>query len=143
MPDKKNNKLPEGTWAVTKEDKEAIVKMGRELTKFVFDYINGLGAKTFHAKIVAGAFQYFMDVQQQKSKLIGDDVVISQVITETYDLGKFVEEPFTEPAPVVIPTKEEKIAALKKEIEVLETPEVEEKKDTDVENASIAPGQEK
>jgi hypothetical protein len=130
-------KLPEGTWSVSKEDKQKIVEMGRAVSEFVFDYINKNGFKTFHVKIAAGAFQYFMDVCGQKEKLIGEDLVICQAVTENYKLGEFIQEPYAE-VDIPEPTKEERIAYLKKELEVLETaPEV--KKDEDIENAMIAP----
>lgn len=136
MTDKKPN-LPDGTWAVTAEDKKEIVSFGRELSKFIFDYIAKLGKDKFHAKIVAGGFQYFMDIQAQKSKLIGDDVVIAQETLEKYSLGNKIDEPFVD-VEIVPESKEAKIERLKKEIEILEAPETP-VADTEVEDASITP----
>lgn len=142
MAENKNGqpKLPEGTWAVTKEDKEHIVELGRELTAFILEYAKKQG-ETFHAKIVAGAFQYFMDVQAQKAKVVGDDILIAQDAMARFNLGDKISEPFTE-IEVMVPTKEEQIEAHKKAIEELEKPEQkteEVKADEEVENASIAP----
>lgn len=136
-------KLPDGTWAVTKEDKDAIVSFGRELTKFVFDYIAKQNRETFHAKIIAGGFQYFMDIQAQKAKLVGDDVLIAQAAMEKYGLGNKIDEPFVE-VEIAEPTKEERIASLKAQLEILERPDevdrtVDPASDPDVEDASIAP----
>lgn len=123
-----NPKLPDGTWAVNKEDKELIVDLGRELTKFILNYAKAKG-ETFHTKIVAGSFQYFMELQNQKAKLVGDDVLITQAALEQYGLGNKIDEPFTEPEPAPTPVAEvEKVAA-----------DDAAKKDADVEDASIAP----
>jgi hypothetical protein len=117
--------LPDGTWAVTKEDKEAIVKLGRELTKFLLNYAQAQGPM-FHTKIVAGGFQYFMDLQNQKAKLIGDDILITQAALEQYSLGNKIDEPFTEVEPAPAPAPET-------------APVAEPVKDTDVEDASLTP----
>lgn len=131
-------KLPDGTWAVTKEDKEVIVDLGRALTKFILEYARSKGTM-FHTKIVAGGFQYFMDLQNQKAKLIGDDILITQAALEQYSLGNKIDEPFTEPEPTP-----EEIEALKKAAEVRpvdqETMPIEDiVKDADVEGASLTP----
>ena len=123
MPRPPQPNLPDETWSVNKEEKDIILDFGRKFTKFVFDFAKEKGGKTFHTKLVAGAFQYFMEIQRQKNKLIGDDVLIAQETIERYGLGDKIEEPFQEPEPIVVPTKEEQIAELKKQIEDLEKPE--------------------
>lgn len=98
-------KLPDGTWSVNKDEKKMIREFGRELTKFILDYAqkNSVAGHFFHTKIVAGGFQYFMEVQNQKAKLVGDDVLVSQATIEKYGLNKLLAEPFEEepeaPAP--------------------------------------------
>lgn len=130
-------KLPEETWSINKEEKEIILDLGRELSKFIFDYAKRKELPTFHLKYVAGAYQYFMEVQRIKTNLLGEDLLITQAAIEHFGLGDKVEEPFQEPDPMVIPTKEEQIAALKKQIEDLEKPEV--VADADIADAMISP----
>ena len=112
--------LPEGTWTVNKEDKEKIRAFGRELSKFVFGYAKEHGEGRFHAKLVAGGFQYFMYLQKQKSALIGDDILITDDVIQKTGLGVDLEEPFSDPEPVVPETKEEKLARLKAEVAELD-----------------------
>lgn len=101
-----NPELPEGTWAITEEDKALIQKFGRALSGFVLEYAktNGVDGK-FHTKTIAGGFEYFMSLQKQKGQLIGDDVLMSQDTMEKYNLGADMVEPFS-PAPVVEETPE-------------------------------------
>lgn len=146
----KNPQLPDGTWAVTKEDKEIIVDFGRKLSKFIFDYAKAAAKDgKFHTKIVAGGFQYFMDMQKQKAALVGDDILIAQVALEQYNLGPKITEPFTDVEEIPEETKEEKIERLKKELAEAEAPEQtdntdplpldEPVSDPEVDDASIAP----
>ena len=95
--------LPDGTWAVSKEDKPKIRAFGRKLVEFIRQYAKEEGGGTFHTKLVAGGFQYFMDVQSQLSKLVGDDLVLAAKVLTENALGDKIEEPFAdapEPAPV-------------------------------------------
>lgn len=131
-----NPKLPEGTWSINAEDKKEIVAFGRELSKFIYGYVKSKGVTRFHTKLVAGAFQYFMDLQTQKAKIVGDDILIAQDTLEKNGLGAEVNEPFDDPEPVV-ETKEQKIARLKADLEELEKPEP--VADPEVEEASITP----
>lgn len=97
--------LPEGSWAITKDDKLEIQKFGRELHKFILGYCktNAINGKFFPWKIVTGGFDYFQQLQSQKVKLQGDDILVTQDMIEKFGLGEFLEEPFTpvveEPAP--------------------------------------------
>lgn len=96
--------LPEGSWAITKEDKVEIQKFGRELHKFILGYCktNAINGKFFPWKIVTGGFDYFQQLQSQKVKLQGDDLLVTQDMIEKFGLGEFLEEPFTHveaPAP--------------------------------------------
>ena len=103
--------LPEGSWAITKEDKKEIQKLGRELHKFFIQYAktNAISGKFFPWKIVTGSMDYFQQLQSQKVKLVGDDILAVQDLVERYELGSFLEEPFTHveaPTPEVPPVAE-------------------------------------
>jgi len=127
----KNPNLPEGQWSVTKEEKKVIIDFGRKLTKFVFDYANDNKSNgRFHLKVVAGGFQYFMDLQKQKATVISDDLIIVQDAMSKHNISPELSEPFVE---IEIPeeTKEQKIARLKAELAQVETVEVTEDKTVD------------
>ncbi len=129
MENKQTPKIPEGSWAVTESDKEIIRKFGRELSKFVFEYAraNMIESKFFHLKFVAGAFQYFMDLQTQKSKVVGDDILATQDSIDRYGLGNILVEPFEKIVEEVKPEapKAEVVAEEKKEETLPESPVVE------------------
>lgn len=139
-------KLPDQTWSITKEEKKKIVDLGRELTKFIFDYAKKSDGK-FHVKIAVGACQYFTDLQRQKAELVGEDLIASQDALERFQLGNMINEPFTE-EDIVVPTKEELIAQKKAELAALESAPVTDPApvdpeapigDVDVDDASITP----
>ena len=127
----KQPKIPEGQWAVNENDKEVIRKFGRELSKFVFEYAraNMIESKFFHLKFVAGAFQYFMDLQSQKAKVVGDDILATQDSIDRYGLGAVLTEPFEKIVIEVPPTtpkvEGETVAEEKKEEALPESPVVE------------------
>lgn len=130
MPPKNKGGLPDGTFAINQEDKKEIVALGRDLRKFVLEY--AAKKPNFHLKIVAGAFQYFMDIETQKKNLIGDDVALSQRVLAAEGLGTRINEPFNDPEPTP-PTIEEQIKFHEEQIASLK------KKDPEVDAASIAP----
>lgn len=136
-PNSKKPTLPEETWSVNKEEKEQIVELGRRFNKFIMDYIQEKQVKNFHLKLVAGAFQYFMEIQRSRSRLISDDVIILSEVIENYGLAGKIEEPFQEPEPIEVETKEQTIARLRKQLEDLEKSET--PVDTDVADAMNAP----
>lgn len=92
MSQKNNPEVPAGSWPITKEDKANIRELGRELNKFLQAHFSTAG--TVHIKVLAGAFQYVMDLQAQKAKVIGDDFIISQEVIVKYNLSGLVHEPF-------------------------------------------------
>lgn len=109
MSNQKKADLPEGSWAITKEDKKEIQKLGRELHKFFIQYAkaNAVNGKFFPWKIITGSMDYFQQLQGQKVRLVGDDILAVQDLLERYELGSLLEEPFehveapVEPAPVL------------------------------------------
>lgn len=122
----KKPEMPDQTWSVNKEEKAKIVDLGRKLTNFIFNYAkeNMDAPGRFHPKIVAGAFQYFQEIQQQKARAVSDDLLIVQSMVAEYDLGKFIDEPFVD-VEIPMETKEAKLARLQAEIDELNKPEVE------------------
>lgn len=137
MSKEKNPQMPDGTWAVSKEDKAMIVEFGRFLSKQVSDYANS--KEGLPVRILAGALQYVMDVQMSKVKAISEhcnsNIITTDALISSYGLGDKIEEPFVD-VDIVEPTKEEKIAALKAQISALEVTDEQKK---EVEEASIAP----
>lgn len=109
MSQEKKPDLPEGTWAITKEDKKEIQKLGRALHKFLLEYAktNPIGDKFFPWKIITGAFDYFQQLQSQKVRLVGDDILAVQDLLERYGLASVLQEPFTHVEEPVEPAKEE------------------------------------
>lgn len=109
MSQEKKADLPEGTWAITKEDKKEIQKLGRELHKFLLEYAkaNPIGDKFFPWKVITGAFDYFQQLQSQKVRLVGDDVLAVQDLLERYGLASALQEPFTHVEEPTEPAKEE------------------------------------
>ena len=126
---------PDGSWPITKDDKVEIQALGRELVKFFQGYFKD--RDTVHIKILAGSFQYVMELQSQKAKVLGDDFVIAQRAITQYSLAEKIEEPFTLPVEQSIDEQidaaEKNLAALK-ERKAVESPEGEE-----VAEASPAP----
>lgn len=131
--------LPDGTFTINKDDKKVVVELGKKLRTFLLDFAQE--KKSLHIKIIAGAFQYFMEIEGQKGKLIGDDVALSQEVLVKYGLGDKIEEPFQDGPEVVPPTKEEQIKFHTEAIAKLSAPEP--VKDADVEAAAIVPAGEK
>lgn len=142
----KKPQLPEREWSVTKEEKEKIVALGRELSKFILDYANKNGNGRFHTKLVAGAFQYWMELTNAKARAAGDDLLIVENTVKEYNLGKGIDEPFVEDEEPV-ETVAQKRERLSRELEGLpkegeDAPQVnvsETAGDPDVDAASIAP----
>lgn len=136
--------LPEREWSITKEEKGKIVEFGRVLSKFIFEYARKEGADSgkFHSKIIAGGFQYFMDLATAKARAVSDDYLIVEDTLEKYGLGKGIDEPFTDSEPEE--TVEMKRERLLRELDALPLgPQKKENKDVpvdkDVEDASIPP----
>lgn len=121
--------LPDGTWAIAKEDREKILKFGRELTAFINGYVekNSEGGR-FHLRLIFAGFQYFGQIVDQRGKLMADDAVISQETMQKYGLGTEIVEPFL---PIPEPTEEEK-AKFAEDV----------KKANEIEDASITPDKE-
>lgn len=129
MPNKKQD-MPEATWPISKDDKVLIQALGRKLNKFLFDEFSG--KDSVHLKIVVGAFNYVMDLQSQKSKLIADDFIITDKTVTSNNLTDLIEEPFTVEPDVPEPTRQEKKDYLISQLQQLEAEE-------EIENASPAP----
>lgn len=93
--------MPEGQWSVTADEKKRGRELGRAMTAWLQDHFKG--EKSVHVKILACAFQYIMDLQMQKSHLIGDDFIIAQEAVVAYGLADQLEEPLQDdpepPAP--------------------------------------------
>lgn len=123
--------MPKDTWSVTAEEKSEIRAFGRELHKFILEYAQKTAKNgRFHAKIMFGGFQYVADIQNQKSKMIGDDILVAKDTIERYGLNEALVEPFEDEPQAPVPqeeTKEMKRARLQSELEsvnrALETPE--------------------
>lgn len=116
-----DNQMPDGTWPITNDDKVEIQALGRELEKFLQGYFKD--REQVHLKIVVGGFNYIMDLQTQKTKLIGDDFLLADKSVRAAKLENRLEEPFQAiPAPVP-PTIEERRAALQKQLEELDAEE--------------------
>lgn len=128
MPPK--NDMPDNTWPITKDDKVEIQALGRELQSFLQGYFKD--RDQVHLKLVVGAFNYIMDLQTQKTKLIGDDFILADKAVKAAKLEEKIEEPFTVPPDVPEPTRADRIAHLKAEVEKLEAEE-------EIENASPTP----
>ena len=120
------NPMPNDTWPITADDKVMIRDLGGKLQSFLADTFKG--EDSVHVKIVVGAFNYIMDLQTQKTKLIGDDYIIADKSVIAAGLTEKIQEPFA-PDPVAAePTIEEKRAHFTAELAKL-----------DVEEASVAP----
>ena len=143
MPPKhKQAELPDKTWSVTEQDKEKIRDLGRKLTGFLLEHFKGEEHVPF--KLIIGAFQYVADIQDQKTKALGEDFVIATNAIAQYGLSEQLEEPFGAIPQAPEETKEQKEARLKKliddtsaELAALEKGPV--APDADVEAASISP----
>ena len=98
----RNPQVPEGSWPITEADKTEIRQLGRDLHKWLLGHLSTEPSK--HIKIIAGAFQYVMTLQVEKSKALGDDFVVAQKAIEQFNLSGKIEEPF-EPAPAPEPEK--------------------------------------
>lgn len=99
----RNPQIPEGSWPITEADKTEIRELGRDLHKWLLGHLSTESTK--HIKIIAGAFQYVMTLQVEKSKALGDDFVVAQKAIEQFNLSGKIEEPF-EPAPAPAPAEE-------------------------------------
>lgn len=90
--------LPEGTYSVSKEDKEEIRKFGRELNKFIQDYArkNAKGPGMFPFKIIVGGLDYVVQIHQQRASVVRDDYLCSLDEFENKNLFDLLIEPFAE-----------------------------------------------
>jgi len=113
---------PQDNWPVTKDDKVQIQALGRDLHKFLNNHFNGKEA--VHVKIVVGAFNYIMDLQSQRTKLVGDDFLIAQRSVAAAKLEDKIEEPFEVEPDLPEPTIEERRAQLNAQLAELDTEEV-------------------
>lgn len=132
MPGQKKE-MPNDTWPITKDDKVVIQALGRKLNEFFQKEF--AGKESVHVKIVVGAFNYIMDLQSQKTKLIGDDFLLADSAVKAAQLTGRIEEPFTVEPDVPEPTVAERRAHLEAELASLADEEVAE----DVADASPAP----
>lgn len=122
--------MPQDTWPITRDDKVEIQELGRKLQTFLQGEFKD--RERVHIKIVVGAFNYIMDLQTQKTKLIGDDFIVADKSIKAAKLEDRIEEPFMVEPEEPEPTIEEQIAAKEAEIEAL-------KSQQEVDNASPAP----
>lgn len=113
--------MPEDTWPVTKDDKVQIQELGRKLNEFLFKQFEG--KDSVHVKIVVGAFNYVMGLQQQKTKLIGDDFLVLDRSIKAAKLENRIEEPFAIEPDVPEPTVAEKRAYLEDQLKALDAEE--------------------
>lgn len=130
MPPQQQQQMPNDTWPITRDDKVEIQELGRKLFAFLQGEFKD--RDQVHLKIVVGAFNYIMDLQTQKTKLIGDDFILADKSVKAAKLEEMVEEPFTVEPEEPEPTLEELIAAKQAELAELEG-------QREVENASPAP----
>ena len=96
-------RLPEGQWTVTPEQRAEIQALGRKLHQWLMAQFSD--RDSVHIKLVAGAFQYVMQLQKEKSEAIGDDFMIAQKVIEQFGLSDRIEEPFA-PMPTPEPPTE-------------------------------------
>ena len=132
-PRQQQQQAPQDNWPITKDDKVQIQALGRELHKFLNHQFNGKEA--VHIKIVVGAFNYIIDLQTQRTKLVGDDFLIAQKSVSAAKLEDKIEEPFDVEPDLPEPTIEERRAQLQAQLAELDTEEVGE----EVADASPAP----
>lgn len=129
----KNKEMPNDTWPITRDNKVEIQALGRKLNEFLQKEF--AGKESVHIKIVVGAFNYIMDLQTQKTKIIGDDFVLADKSVKAANLSSRIEEPFTVEPEVPEPTVAERRADLEAELASL----ADEETATEVADASPAP----
>lgn len=95
--------MPEGQWTVTPEERAEIQALGRKLSQWLMAQFSD--RDSVHIKMVAGAFQYVMQLQKEKSTAIGDDFLIAQKAIEEFGISDRVDEPFA-PLPTPEPPTE-------------------------------------
>lgn len=122
--------MPQDTWPVTKDDKVQIQELGRKLNEFLKKEF--AGKESMHLKILVGAFQYIMDLQAQRGKLISDDFILAEKAVLSAGLDVKIEEPFTVEPDLPEPTLETQRAHLISELEKIDA-------ELEVRNASPAP----
>lgn len=132
-PRQRKPEMPQDTWPITKDDKVQIRALGRELHKFLNKQFEG--KESVHVKIVVGAFNYIMDLQTQRTKLVGDDFLVAQKSIQMAGFGDKVEEPFEVEPDLPEPTIEQRREALKQQLAELDKEEAGE----EVADASPAP----
>ena len=130
---KQNPEMPNDTWPITRDDKVQIQELGRKLYEFLQK--ETAGKESVHIKIVVGAFNYIMDLQTQKTRLIGDDFVLADKSVKAANLSGRIEEPFTVEPEVPEPTVAERRAHLEAELASL----ADEETAAEVADASPAP----
>ena len=106
--------MPQDTWPVTKDDKVQIQELGRKLNEFFKkEFAN---KDSVHLKIVVGSFNYIMDLQAQRGKLISDDFILAEKAVVSAGLDVKIEEPFTVAPDLAEPTLAERRAHLAEEL---------------------------
>lgn len=130
MAGNRNPEMPADTWPITKDDKVQMRELGRKLNTFLHDHFKD--QERVHIKIVVGAFNYIMDMQTQKGKLIADDFVLADKVIKQNKMSERIEEPYEIEPDVVPPTIEERRAELQRQLAELDQQE-------DIEEASPAP----
>lgn len=117
MPPKNNPRLPEDTWTVNTEERAEIQALGRKLNQWLMAQFSD--RDSVHTKLVAGAFQYVMQLQKERATVIGDDFIIAHKAIEEFGIADRVEEPF---APAPEPTEIEEATPAPSEVGGPEAP---------------------
>ncbi len=97
MANRNNPALPDGQYAITEADKVEIRELGKKLLSFFETEL--ADRESVHMKILVGACEYVMQLQEQKRNLIGHDFIFAKKAVEQFKLEDQLEEPFA-PAPV-------------------------------------------
>ena len=111
--------MPEDSWPITKDNKIEMQALGRKLKKFLDNEFKG--RDSVHIKIVIGAFQYIVDMHQQRTKAVADDFIITEKTVISNNLGDKIEEPYNvepEPAPETLADKRARLEREISEIDV-------------------------
>lgn len=109
--------MPDETWSITSAEKDKIREFGRKLNLFIREYFKD--EKSIHLKLIAGGFQYIMQLHNQGAKLIADDFAIANAAVLSFGLAGSLEEPFENIPDPVPPTMEERKAYLEAELKKL------------------------
>lgn len=85
-------KMPEGTYAITREDKVKIQAFGRKLHAFVIQEVKE--NPDFNVKTMYGGIDYLNEIITQKRKLVNEDLGIVFAAIEEKGLVSKLKEPF-------------------------------------------------